>query len=76
MEKKFEIINENGKVKEYNDNNKIIFECEYLKGKIRNRKEYNNYGELLFEGEYLNGKRNGKGKEYNDEDELNLKENI
>ena len=25
MEKKFEIINENGKVKEYNDNNKIIF---------------------------------------------------
>ena len=26
MEKKFEIINENGKGKEYNDNNKIISE--------------------------------------------------
>ena len=27
-------------------------------------------GKLIFEGEYLNGKRNGKGKEYNDNNEL------
>ena len=42
MEKKFEIINENGKVKEYNDNNKIIFECECLNGERWNgkRNEY------------------------------------
>ena len=25
---------------------------------------------MIFEGEYLNGKRNGKGKEYNDEGKL------
>jgi len=29
------------------------------------------YGNLLFEGEYLNGERwNGKGKEYNNKNEL------
>ena len=27
-------------------------------------------GKLIFEGEYINGKRNGKGKEYNDNGEL------
>ena len=26
--------------------------------------------QLIFEGEYLNEKRNGKGKEYNDDGEL------
>ena len=32
-------------------------------------KEY--YGnKLIYEGEYLNGEKNGKGKEYNDNDEL------
>ena len=28
------------------------------------------FGKLIFEGEYLNGKRNGKGKEYNFNDQL------
>ena len=27
-------------------------------------------GQLKFEGEYLNGKRNGKGKEYNNDGQL------
>ena len=44
----------------------LIFEGEYLNGKIIGKgKEYNYEGKLIFEGEYLNGKKNGKGKEYN-----------
>ena len=60
----YELINGNGKVKEYNDNNILIFEGEYLNG-LRNGKgkEYN-YKVLVFEGEYLNGRKNGYGKEY------------
>ena len=45
-----------------------IFKGTYLeydtKGKV---KEYFYDGKLKFEGEYSNGKRNGKGKEYDDE---------
>ena len=47
----------------------IIYELKNGKGKV---KEYNKYGKLIFEGEYLNGKRNGKGKEYYDYDEMLL----
>ena len=49
---------------EYNSfNNKLIFEGEYLNGKINGKgKEYYDNGELEYEGEYLNGKRNGKAK--------------
>ena len=55
------IYEKDGKVKEYNYNDVLIFEGEYLNGK---GKEYDLNGNLVFEGEYLNGKRNGKGKEY------------
>ena len=60
----YELINGNGKVKEYNDNNILIFEGEYLNG-LRNGKgkEYEDKV-LIFEGEYLNGRKNGYGKEY------------
>ena len=53
----YELINGNGKVKEYDQNRKIKFEGEYLHGK-RNGigKEYKD-GELEFEGEYSNGQR-------------------
>ena len=52
--------------KKYNDNNKLIFEGEYLNGERNGKgKKYYDYG-LIFEGEYLNGKINGNGKEYND----------
>ena len=61
----YELKNGNGKVKEFDNNFKIIFEGEYLSGKRNGKgKEYNYNGKLKFEGEYLNGKRNGKGKEY------------
>ena len=57
----YELINGNGKVKEYNDNGKLLFEGEYLNGKRWNGKgkEYSGI-RLIFEGEYLNGKRKGK----------------
>ena len=63
----YELINGNGRVKEYNWNGELIFEGEYLNGQKNGKgKEYGDLGESLFEGEYLNGKRwNGKGKEYN-----------
>ena len=58
--------NINGFGKEFtNDDDKLIFEGEYLNGKRNGKgKEYNYDGKLKFEGEYLNGKRNRKGKKY------------
>ena len=44
----------------------IIFEDNNKKGKEFDR--YNN--NVIYEGEYLNGKRNGKGKEFNENGEL------
>jgi len=63
----YELINGNGKIKEYNVFGDLMFEGEYLNGKRNgNGKEYDYKGNLIFEGEYLNGKRyNGKGKKYN-----------
>ena len=58
----YELINGTGKVKEYYDNGKLMFEGEYLNGNRNGKgKEYNYDGKLEYEGEYLNGKRwNGK----------------
>ena len=57
----YEIINGNGKGKEYNDYGNLIFEGEYLDGERNgNGKEYNENGILIFEGDYLNGKRKEK----------------
>ena len=63
------IINElkdgKGKMNEYNENDDLIFEGEYLNGKRSGKgKEYDIYGNLIYEGEYLNDDRSGKGKEY------------
>ena len=43
----------------YQENN-----TRYLKSGEGYIKFFDNYGDLLFEGEYKNGERNGKGKEY------------
>ena len=74
-----------GKGKEYFYENKFIFEGEYKYGKRWNGKFYygdelkNGKGfirdyiyiyDTIFEGEYLYGEKNGKGKEYYDEDQL------
>ena len=47
----YELINGNGKVKEYQDNGELIFEGEYLNGKRWNgkRKKYDGYDNLIFE---------------------------
>ncbi len=67
----YEIINGNGKIREYHENGKIKYEGECLNGeKNRKGKEYYNNGNLKFEGEYLNGLRHGKGKEYYDNGHL------
>ena len=44
----YELINGNGKVKEYNDKGKLIFEGEYLNSKENGKgKEYYDYGTIL-----------------------------
>ena len=54
----YELINGNGKIKEYYYDDKLEFEGEYLNClKNGNIKEYDYYNNLIFEGEYLNGKR-------------------
>ena len=64
----YELIDGSGKMKEYNSNDILIEESEYLnnvkhgKGKVYD--EVN--GQLEFEGNYLNGRKNGFGKEYHD----------
>ena len=67
----YELVNGNGTIKQYNQENILIYEGEYLNG-IKNGKgkEYQ-YGKLIYEGEYLNGKRNRKGKEYSNKN-INL----
>ena len=62
----FELKNGCGYVKEYNDNDQIIFEGEYLNGErwSGNAKKYV-LGRLTEEEEYFNGKKFGKIKSYN-----------
>ena len=54
----YELINGNGKIKEYSrTENELEYEGEYLNGKRNGKgKEYKK-GKIIFEGEYLNGKR-------------------
>ena len=53
----YELINGNGKVKEYDNYGHLIFEGEYLNGKRNGKgKEYKD-GKIEFEGEYENGRR-------------------
>ena len=63
-----EIKNGNGKIKKFRKNceeTKCIFEAEYKNGK-KNDFVYD-YGFEGFEWQYINGKRNGKGKEFSDD---------
>jgi len=70
-------LEKNGKGREYDIFNKIIFEGEYSNGKRvlkrkKNFKEFNDgylykydkFKRLIFEGEFINGEKNGKGIEY------------
>ena len=48
-----------GKGKEYNSKNELIFDGEYQKGKRWNGKgkECDSKDELIFDGEYVNGEK-------------------
>ena len=77
----YELINGNGKVKEYDNCPKYEIEDSSNDENIKEDELvcFNDY--LIFEGEYLNGKRNGSGKEYDkhnlefEEEYLNGKRN-
>jgi len=62
--------NINGIGKEYDDDNNLSFESEYLNGKRKGKgKEfYDNV--VIFDGIYLNRERNRKGKEFYDDGKL------
>ena len=54
----YELSNGKGYIKEYDGNDELLFEGEYLNGKRNGKgKEYDEDGKLRFEGEYLKGKR-------------------
>ena len=66
----YELINGNGKVREYDEYiwlDHLKFEGEYLNGERNGKgKEYDYSGKLEFEGEFKNGKRHGQGKGFNE----------
>ena len=51
------IYGKNGKGKEYNYDDKLVFEGEYLNRKRNGKGKEYKYGNLIFEGEYLNGNK-------------------
>ena len=63
--KKYIIQNGKGFINEYNREEKLSYESNYLNGEKNGQVKiyYNNI--LKFEGEYKNGRKNGMGKEYN-----------
>ena len=55
------IVEKNGKGKEYDNENRLLFEGEYFKQKKNGKgKEYDTEGRLIFEGEYSNGEKKEK----------------
>ena len=53
------------KGREYNYDEKLVYEGEYLNDKKNGKgKTYDENGKLKYDGEYLNGIKNGKGIEY------------
>ena len=74
---KLKIIKYNKKLQKINDINLKdykIFSGRYIKYDLdgKRREYFSDNGKLIFEGEYLNGERYGKGKEYNDYEEIKL----
>ena len=59
----------NGKCKEYNGNEKLIFEGIYLYGHKKEGKKFFKNGKIEYEGEYLFDKK-WNGKEYDEYGEI------
>ena len=72
--RKFNLIKYNKKIQTIVGLNLIDFRRfsgRYIIEELGKIEEYNSYNDsLVFKGEYSNGKRNGEGKEYNEEDQL------
>ena len=65
------MVKKRRKGKEFNADDELLFEGEYLDEIKIKGKEYNKDGIVIFEGEFSDGKRwNEKGKEYNNEGNL------
>ena len=61
----YELINGNGKVKEYFPDGNLEFEGEYLNGKRNGKgKQYSYDGKIEFDGEYLNNEKIEKKMNY------------
>ena len=59
----YEIINGNGKIKEYIGFN-LVYEGDYKNGEKTGKGKQYIVGTLTYEGGFLNGKKHGKGVEY------------
>ena len=58
----YEISDGKGFIKQYDNNDKLEYEGEYLNGERNGKgKEYYDNGKLKYEGEFKNDKANGKG---------------
>ena len=69
--KKIKYKLKNGTKKEYDENNQLIYEGEYLDQYRHGRGKEYRHDELIFDGYYLNDKRwNGIGKEYDSKNNL------
>ena len=65
----YELINENGKVRELNKD-QMYYESDYFHGeKSGEGIEYYNREIILFEGKFFNGEKNGIGVEYDNDGE-------
>jgi len=53
----YELINGNGRVREYNDDQVLIYEGDYSDGKRNGKGKEFEYGKIIFEGNFLEGKR-------------------
>ena len=60
----YELINGNGRVKEYDNDGELKFEGEYLNGKRSGKGKEYDHDELIYEGEYYKGNKHGIGKEH------------
>ena len=69
--KEYKLIYENGRIRNYDNDNNLIYEGEYMNSLVKRKsQEYIYLYKEEFEGEYINGKFNGILKRYNDKGKL------
>ena len=63
-DEEYELINGKGYVIEYDINNELLYEGEYLNGKRNGPGKIYKKGKLIFEGNFVEGRKKGPCKEY------------